>query len=172
MYRRFIATVTAASIAITAFGALPARADNNNDAARALAALLGIAIVGKIIHDNKKDKEVRRHPKKVDRYPHKQYGHIEQRPRNRVQRHDRWDLQPRPLPRRVNRKLLPGKCFNSHQTRNGRVQMFGRNCLENNYRHVDRLPRQCFTKIRTRHGKRRGYEARCLRDRGYSLARR
>ena len=165
MYRRFIATVAAASIAITAFGAMPARADND-DAARALAALLGIAIVGKIIHDNKKDKKAHHYEKKhvkKNHVPH--YNQPSYKP-------PRYQPKPRPLPRRVDRKLLPGKCFHSYRTGRGKVRMFGRRCLKNNYDFVNRLPRQCLYEFDTPRGNRRGYEARCLRDRGYRLARR
>ena len=48
MYRRFIATITAASIAITAFGAAPALADENK-LAKALAVVVGVAVVGNLI---------------------------------------------------------------------------------------------------------------------------
>jgi hypothetical protein len=50
--------------------------------------------------------------------------------------------------------------------------MFGRKCLNNNYRHADRLPRQCLDVVRTDRGQRRGYEARCMRQNGYRLAHR
>jgi hypothetical protein len=49
--------------------------------------------------------------------------------------------------------------------------MFGRRCLENNFRHANRLPQQCAQQIRTHRGTRYGYDARCLRGAGYSLAR-
>ena len=56
MHRKFIATIAAASILITGFAAAPARA-NQDDLGRALAALLGVAIVGAVIHENKKKKK-------------------------------------------------------------------------------------------------------------------
>ncbi len=158
MYRRFIATIAAASIAITAMGAAPARADDK-DAARILAAILGIAVVGKIIHDNKKDKErvvTRRHNE----------------PRVQPRRRHEPQVEPRPLPRHVrNNKLLPRQCFRSFETRRGTVRMFGRRCLQNNFRHANRLPEHCKVRIRTHNGKRTGYQARCMRDAGYRLAR-
>lgn len=57
MHRKFIATVVATSILFTGFAAAPARA-NQEDVGRALAALIGIAIVGAVIHDSDKDKKV------------------------------------------------------------------------------------------------------------------
>lgn len=158
MYRRFIATIAAASIAITALGAAPARADNK-DLARALAAIAGIAIVGKIIHDKKKDKEraaTRKYPAPVYEAPRVRPRHVE----------------PRPLPRQVrNNKLLPSQCFRSYDTRQGTVRMFGNRCLQNNFRHANRLPQHCKVRVKTHNGKRTGYQARCLRDAGYRLAR-
>lgn len=163
MYRRFIATVTAASIAITALGSVPARADER-DVARALAAILGIAVVGKIIHDKKKDKEravTRQRAAPV-------YETQRVRPRYVEPRH----VEPRPLPRHVrNNKLLPKQCFRSYDTRRGPVRMFGRKCLKNNFRHANSLPKHCKVRVNTYNGKRNGYQARCLRDAGYRLAR-
>jgi len=158
MYRRIITTIVAASIAITAIGATPARADDR-DVARALAAILGIAVVGKIIHDKKKDKQ-----RAVTRH---QPAPVYQAPRHRTHK-----VQPRPLPRHVrNNKLLPKQCFRSFDTRRGTVQMFGNRCLQNNFRHANRLPQHCKVQARTHQGRRIGYDARCLRDAGYRLAR-
>ncbi|NNE53672.1 MAG: hypothetical protein HKN30_14875 [Sulfitobacter sp.] len=168
MHRKFIATIAAASIAITAMGSAPAFADEY-DTQRLLAAILGLAVVGKIIHDNKKDKkrstyEYRHEPRVIHEQPrHRTY----QQPRQGAH-----DLAPRPLPRRVDRKLLPGQCLRSFDTRDGRVRMFGRKCLQNNYRFTHRLPQHCMTRVRTDRGKRHGYAARCLRREGYRLAHR
>ena len=58
MYRRFIALVAAASIAVTAIGATPAYAGDDDKIAKTLAVILGAAVVGKIIYDkNKKERE-------------------------------------------------------------------------------------------------------------------
>ena len=56
MHRKFIATVVATSILFTGFAAAPARA-NQEDVGRALATLIGIAIVGAVIHDSNKNKK-------------------------------------------------------------------------------------------------------------------
>jgi hypothetical protein len=162
MYRRFIATIAAASLAITAMGAIPAYA-GDRDTARALAAILGVAIVGKVIHDNNKKKRAYQQPAPV-RHP----------PRATAPRHNppRYNHpQPRPLPRHVNRKLLPQECFRSFETRQGKIRMFGERCLQQNFRHANQLPQHCHYKFGTPDGLRSGYEARCLRDAGYSLAR-
>ena len=155
MYRKFIATVSAAAIALTAMGATPAFADDR-DAARALAAILGIAVVGALIHESNKDKK-----RKVHRHTHRPKHHA----------HKPHHLKPRPLPKRANRKLLPQRCFRSVQTYQGNFRMFGQRCLNKHYAHVNSLPNRCRYVVPTPNGKRRGYEARCLRDAGYRLAR-
>ncbi|WP_390911466.1 hypothetical protein [Pseudosulfitobacter sp. SM2401] len=157
MHKKFIATIAAASILITGFAAAPAYA-GNDDAKRALAALLGVAIIGAVIHDARKDEKSRVHRPQVQ--PHK-------RPKANKRPH----VQPRPLPKRVNKKLLPGQCMRTIENRRGnRVRAFGLRCLEKNYRFVNRLPNHCFRSDRTRKGVRHGFGARCLRAEGYRLA--
>ena len=52
LHHKFIASIAAAAVAITAFTAAPAAAgDRNRDLAKIAAGILGVAIVGKIIHD-------------------------------------------------------------------------------------------------------------------------
>ena len=158
MHRKFIATVAAASILITGFAAAPAHA-NQEDVGRALAALLGVAIVGAVIHENKKNR--------------KQRAHVQPAPRHNVhkpvqkQRH----VKPRPLPRRVSEHLLPGRCLRSFETRRGTARIFGERCLERHYSFTHRLPQHCERRIRTDRGPRFGFGARCLRKQGYKLAR-
>ena len=176
MYRHFIATIAAASIAITAIGAVPAYA-GDRDTVRALAAILGVAVVGKIIHDNNKKKRAYRQPARVHNKPHatapRHHTPRHDPPRAAKPRHDppRYNPQPRPLPRHVSRKLLPQECFRSFETRQGKIRMFGDRCLKRNFEHVNRLPQRCHYKFGTPNGQRSGYEARCLRDAGYRLAR-
>ncbi|GFE49211.1 hypothetical protein So717_09640 [Roseobacter cerasinus] len=154
MHRKFIATIIAAALAVTAIGSAPARADD--DALKALAAIAGIAIIGKVIHDrNKRKSEQHTVTRKSSSHSN---GRV-------------YDLKPRPLPQRANRRLLPGNCLRSVDTWDGRVRYFGKRCLERNYRHVDRLPQRCAVRFRGEDRSRRGYEARCLNRAGYKLAR-
>ncbi len=190
MYRKFIATIAALSVAITAFGTRPAAADDK-EVLRTLAAIAGVAIVGKMIYDNnkKRDREretvTRRRADPVYEAP-RYYPAVSERPRLRPRadlRQPRWE-QPRrevtplierevrPLPERVDRKLLPQQCFRSYDGEDGKVMMFGEPCLEKNYAQVDKLPQYCAKRVKTAEGARYGYDARCLRDTGYSLARR
>ena len=165
MYRKFIATISAAAIGLTALGSTPAAAGDRENA-RALAAILGIAAVGAIIHQqNKKDKkQVYSHRPAPVYQPPRQHAPAHNPPRYHAP-------QPRPLPKRVDRKLLPQECFRTYDTRRGRVAMFGSHCLQKNYQFANRLPQQCNLVVRTSQGDRRGYDARCLRDQGYRLAR-
>ncbi|WP_299027153.1 hypothetical protein [uncultured Sulfitobacter sp.] len=178
---RFIGTVTAAALAMTAFTAAPAFADNDRTA-RTIATILGLAAVGAIIHENNKDKKrarqthakpVRKQHSLVHRHGAQQHSHANGRNAHRhTHTQQRQRVQPKPLPQRVNRKLLPQRCFRSFDTRRGQVRMFGNRCLERNYQFVNRLPQNCFVRVRTNEGKRSGYGARCLRQNGYRLARR
>ncbi|MFK7834614.1 MAG: hypothetical protein AB8B60_00205 [Sulfitobacter sp.] len=175
MYRKFIAVVAATSIALTAIGASAAHAGDhrkNNAQANTIAALLGLAVVGALIQENRKDKkkEAQVHHRSVPAYKHpKHHTPKYTRPAYTPPRYQQ--PEPRPLPRRVNRKLLPKECLRSFNSRNGKVRMFPQRCLNSNYQFAHRLPQQCNYVFNTPRGDRRGYEARCLRDRGYRLAR-
>lgn len=169
MYRKFIATVAAASIALTAIGAVPAAAENFK-AERALAAILGLAVVGAIVHENRKDKKHK--PAQVHVTPkQKGHGHLGHKHVGQGYNPPVYHPAPRPMPNRVNRKLLPQQCLRSMQSRDGRVRYFGQRCLNRNFEFAHRLPQVCNYTFRTHKGTRRGYEARCLRDWGYRLAR-
>lgn len=159
MHRKFIATVAATSILITGFAAAPARA-NQDDLGRALAALLGVAIVGAVIHENKKNKK------------DKARAYVE--PQHKIHKpiQKKRHVKPRPLPRRVSEHLLPGQCLRSFETRRGTARIFGERCLERNYGFTHRLPQHCERRVRTDRGFRVGFGARCLRRQGYELARR
>lgn len=83
-------------------------------------------------------------------------------------------IEPRTVqPPRNNWRILPAECRRTFETRRGdRVRMFTRRCMQNNYRHVDRLPDDCFVRIRTDRGERRqGWRARCLRNAGFRVNR-
>lgn len=160
-YRQFITAVVTAAIVITGFGAAPARAGQEN-VGKVIAALAGLAILGMLVRNAREDDDDKAGPRVVDR----RFG-----PDDRLREEVRGGPEPRPLPRRVTRKLLPHQCLQSIDTRNGRSRVFGQGCLERNYRHADKLPRKCIQKFRTDRGKRTGYDARCLSRDGYALAR-
>lgn len=146
--KKFIATIAAAAIAVTGLSTAPARA-GDDDAAAAIAAILGLAVIGAVIADKRKDKKERRE--------------VIQRP---------LPKPVKPLPRRVSRKLLPQQCLRSFHTDRGQRRIFGQRCLHRNYGFVNSLPRQCHREFYTDRGWRQGYGARCLNRHGYQLARR
>ncbi|MEM8656349.1 MAG: hypothetical protein AAGF36_16580 [Pseudomonadota bacterium] len=146
IHRQFIGTIAAVAIAITGFTAAPARA-GDDEVGAALAALLGLAIVGAVIHDKKKDRK-KRHTVHTPVHP-----------------------QPKPLPKRVNRKLLPQHCLRSFHTDRGNRRLFGQRCLHKHYKFVDSLPHRCHREVYTHRGWRQGYGARCLSRHGFQLAR-
>ena len=164
IHRQFIATIAAVSMAITGFSAVPARA-GDDDLAKALAVILGVAIVGSAIKNNKDDRksrhEVHRPKPRAD---HVRRDHVKPR-------HKRYE--PRPLPRHVSRKLLPQRCLFNVRNKNGRsIQAFGERCLERHYKYSNSLPRECGRRVWTKRGQAYGYAARCMSRRGYELARR
>jgi hypothetical protein len=57
MSRKFIATILAASIAITSFTVAPARAASDDDVAKFLFGIATLAIIGKAISNNDRDRD-------------------------------------------------------------------------------------------------------------------
>lgn len=164
MSRRFIAAVVGAALTVTAFGTAPARADE--DLLRALAAIAGIVVVGKVISDRLEDEKDRRNSVYRNRFDDR---YVYDFPRDsRIIRR----IEPQPLPQDVRRRLLPGDCLRSWRTQNERARVFDKNCLKKNYSYTNSLPRACELKVRVKNKNRRGYDVRCLRRNGYQLARR
>ncbi|WP_299722010.1 hypothetical protein [uncultured Tateyamaria sp.] len=161
IHRQFIATIAAIAIAITGFSAAPARA-GDDELAAALAVILGLAVVGTAINKRKDEKKARQQahtyqPRAKPRHVQPQHGHI----------------QPRPLPRQVDRRLLPQRCLFNLETERGRnIQGFGQRCLNRHYNFTNTLPQQCHRRVWTRNGLGHAYGARCLNKHGYQLARR
>ena len=161
IHRQFIATIAALAIAITGISAVPARA-GDNDVAAAIAVLLGLAVVGTAINKRNDDKKARQHvytskPNVTPRQfkPRKSY------------------IAPRPLPRQVNRKLLPQRCLQNLRNAKGRtIQAFGQRCLNRHYEFSNSLPQQCGRRVWNDRGAAYGFAARCLNKHGYQLARR
>jgi len=162
MSRRFIAAVLAASTAIAAFSAAPARAATEEDIARLLAGAATIFIIGKAIQNARDDDDDDDRRKVVTRHDPKPkvYHHQSSPPK----------LVPRGKPHRDRAAALPAGCV--RQIEGGRVNrvVMGR-CLERNNISVRSLPKACRMKVETRRGTARAYALPCLRHRGYTLAR-
>ena len=162
--RKFIAGVVTTALMIAMLGNAPARADE--DLARALAAAVGVAIVGKIIAE------------RVRETGDDDFDDIATR-RYDTSPRDGWVVSPRDdragrrvEPRPLDRSLLPGDCLRSFETRDGRYRIFGERCLRENYAYTRRLPRACEVSFRANRTTQTGYDAHCLRRAGYQLARR
>lgn len=163
IHRQFIATIAAVAIAITGFSAAPAKA-GDDDVAAALAVILGLAVVGTVINKRNDDKKARQQVYAPAPKSHAKPRHVQP---------NRGHIQPRPLPRQVNRKLLPQQCLYNLQTQNGRnIQGFGQRCLNRNYQFANSLPQECGRRVWTRNGAGYAYGAQCLSKYGYQLARR
>ncbi|ABG30025.1 hypothetical protein CEP88_11820 [Roseobacter denitrificans] len=160
MTRRFIATVVSAAIAVAVIGNTPARADEA--LARALAAVVGIAVVGAVIQNRLEDD---RKDKQANRVTHTRSGVHHSNARYRDHGIKRAN------PRHTNRRLLPGDCLRSFNTGYARYRVFGKTCLEQKYGATRQLPQACKVQFRTNSKNRVGYGARCLRRAGYQLAR-
>lgn len=178
MSRKFIAAIVGAALTVTAIGTAPARA--NEDVLRALAIIAGVAVVGKVASDrlgrDDKNKTVVSRNRFDESYFYDYSGDKRVISRdNRVNSRDSRIIrrvEPRPLPRDVRRRLLPGECLRSWKTRYNRARVFDEKCLTKNYAYTKSLPRACEVKVRAKNKKRRGFDVRCLRRNGYQLARR
>jgi hypothetical protein len=140
MSRKFIATVLAASIAITSFSFVPARAASDDDVAKFLFGIATLAIIGKAIDDHDRADRRRKHEREVTAYPkpHK-------------------------------RKVLPRRCLTRAETAVGHKRVMRAKCLNRHFARADRLPQACRLPYWTNKGRKPGYLMRCLRDRGYRV---
>jgi len=149
MHRKFIALVVSTAIVITGASAIPARADTN-DMAKVLIGIATIAIIGSALNNARKPAPVT----------------------SRYYRRPPIAPIPRPLPRRVSRYVLPGKCQVRANTRNGPRTLFESRCVSGNYAYARSLPRACLIQF---WGDRRdrtsvGYTKHCLSRYGYRTA--
>lgn len=155
MTKRFVATLMAASIALTSVFSAPARAADPGEIGRILLGAGALFIIGnEIAKNNNKSRTVTRRYVEPQRYvePH---------------RHSRY-VEP---PRRVkpNRKIVPVACLRENGYRDGPARYFGKRCLQNNMRNANRLPSYCQSYVWGRNGQRTVYDARCLRRDGWTF---
>lgn len=171
MSAKFIAFILSAATAIT-FTAAPARADGE-DLARALAAIAGIAIIGKVIHDSRKDDDdqVTYYQPSYPQNHQPPAWHTPGRNNNWGRGYDRgnYGYVPRPVPPQVSRLDLPRSCLNTYRSGGHNLTLLGTDCLQDRYAHTNVLPRACRYKYVNRFGVRTGYVPSCLRERGYRI---
>lgn len=142
MTKRLIATVLAASLAMTSVAVTPARAADSGEIGRFLLGAGALFIIGSALANRDKRNYDR------DDYVTRRY----EEPRRKY--------KPR-------RKVVPSACLRVNRFDNGPRRYFGRHCLSKRMRYVERLPRACYTTIWTDRGARGVYAARCLRNHGW-----
>ena len=152
MPRTFIKLVLSAAVAATlAVSPVQARNDSSgDDSAAFIAALLGLVTLGVILSDDNSQPTYKPTPP----MPH------------------------RPKPPKVSKfHSLPAHCVRTFKTQTGRQKMYGRRCLQKNFRFAHDLPSTCEKSVVARNRKgvfvqRHGYHLKCLHDRGYRAVRR
>lgn len=140
MTKRFLATLLAATIAVTSVSTAPARADSG-EIGRLLLGAGALFIIGSALSNNNR-----------------------QRDRDEVVTRRRDEPRHRVQPRR---KVVPSACLRVNRSDSGPRRYFGRRCLSNNMRQVNRLPNYCKRNIWTNRGQRTVFAARCLRKDGW-----
>jgi len=68
------------------------------------------------------------------------------------------------------RRILPRECLAAYDTSDGRVALFGQQCLMEEYSYSARLPLTCAVTIRSRGVFYSGFAPQCLHDAGYRVS--
>ncbi|PUB15673.1 hypothetical protein [Yoonia sediminilitoris] len=161
MLKPLIAGIAAISLTFAAPG--QAVAIERNDAA---ALLLGVAAIAALkggqLQLNQREAEPAQQINDWSRLNHS----------SRANRQNRWSNQHRRHSAHENGRVVPYRCMRAVETRFGIHRMFGRRCLERNYRHVQSLPQRCAVRVYSNNGPRRGFDPLCLREQGYRSDRR
>lgn len=161
MFKPIIAGITAVSLMLASAAPLQAQGLDRDDVGKLLLGLAAVAVIGTAIDQNRNREQER--SAQVHETP--QWGGIN--------RNNGWsDLNRQHRNTQNNRNVLPHACLRTVETRFGNQRMFGRRCLERNYRHVNRLPERCAVQIYTSNGPRRGFDPLCLREQGFRSDRR
>ncbi len=147
MTKKIIASVLAATIAMTSVGATPAIA-KPSEGVRILQGLAALYVISRVIEGNKDD----RRPAMT---PNPRQDHVTRNP-------------PRQRRHMLN---VPSQCLKTFNTRRGETQAYGSRCVKNNAPRLS-LPQDCKRRISTDRGRRIVYGRHCLRQHGYSVARR
>ncbi|SEQ00889.1 hypothetical protein [Thalassovita taeanensis] len=153
MSRKFIATILAASLAITGFSTAPAQA-GNDDLAKFLAGAAALVIIGSAIDDNKNRKVVTR------RYDDNRYYGTTNQHQHRYQH--QYERRSAPLPR-YDDKRYNDRGRNQAKSRDHRPSGANDRHAARTHPRARALPEQCRLPGR---GK-AAYSAKCLNRYGY-----
>lgn len=161
MFKPLLAGITAISLTLSSTTPLQAQGLDRDDMGKLLIGLAAVAVIGAAIEENR-DRD-RSNSTPVHETP--QWGGIN--------RNNSWsDLNRQHQSSQNSRRVLPHACLRTVETRFGSQRLFGKRCLERNYRHVNRLPDRCAVRLYTTDGPRSGYDPLCLREQGYRSDRR
>ncbi|WP_375687771.1 hypothetical protein [Pseudooceanicola sp. LIPI14-2-Ac024] len=158
MARKFIATILAAALSVTAIAA-PAQARNNDDLVKFLAGATALVIIGKALHDkntrdNDRDDHVTRYrPDWDDRRDHRPGRGYD---RDHGRDHGRANI-------------MPASCRVNVRTPNGTVSGYGYDCVQQHPRIARNVPGQCVTATRAHRGPQFVYTDRCLARSGFRV---
>ncbi|MGH1354534.1 MAG: hypothetical protein ACRBBS_05595 [Thalassovita sp.] len=161
MSRKFIASILAASIAVTGLTAAPAKA-GNDDLVRFLAGATALVIIGRALDSDNSHASA----SEVHVRPGRAYDD-----NHRYQDRRNDPRSARDSDRRTSRYALPRQCRSSFWTPDGRQRYLDRRCLKRNYDFTRDLPKRCKIKFFDNNVKKSGYSIRCLKDNGYRMAR-
>lgn len=154
MSRKFIATILAASLTVTAFSARPAQALSEDQLGALLFGGATLLILGQAISSRSEPNDITVRP-------------------NPVYRDSEWNWNRSKDKVRVKRsrstKILPSYCLRHGIDQRKRARVFGEQCLRESYRFTSQLPRACKSTLRTKSGPRTGYKPSCLRRYGYRV---
>ncbi|MGH1423664.1 MAG: hypothetical protein ACRBBU_02970 [Pseudooceanicola sp.] len=163
MARKFIATILASSIAITAFTA-PARAGNNDNLVRFLAGATALVIIGKALegsgsHSAKPQYKVYGYG--TNPKPHHDHG-------RKYSHGNKHHGKPHKSSNHDIRRM-PESCRLSMRTSSGMITGYGYKCVQKFPRVAGRIPGHCVTAAKSKHGPRFVYTTRCLQRAGYNV---
>ena len=172
MTKRLIATLLAATLALTTLAIAPARAQSGDEVGRAIAGAITLFVIGSAL-SNAMDRKPSKSTKKKQPAPApttnvyqgenfngwnngRGYGAAKQKPGRKAKR----------------ARTLPRECFFVLNRGREELGVFGATCLKEFQRRTDRLPAACAMTLPVRHGRKaKVYGAQCLREYGYRSAR-
>lgn len=156
MTKKFMATVLAASITISAISTAPAIAKPSGGV-RVLQGLAALYVISQVVKDSK----TARQPEATTSGRNRHSTHAPQKSRTQ------WG---QPIKPRRQRLILPSRCLKTFDTRRGQTRAYGAYCVKKNAPRLS-LPQQCKRRISTDNGRRNVYGSKCLRQHGYRSAR-
>lgn len=165
MFKPIIAGLTALSLTLATATPISAQGLDREDVGKLLIGLAAVAVIGAAIEGNRD----RRSGNEAADTGIQAHDNVH---RNGINRSNNWADLNRQSQSNNARRTVPFECLQTVETRFGAQRLFGRRCLERNYRHVNQLPDRCAVRLYTTNGPVRGYDPLCLREQGFQSDRR